>query len=287
VIWFLQFVFSIKAAWAQVTKMGKVIIFLHSPRTGGTTLNSLLTFQYGINHIHTFHNGFLSDSVHSYLEMDDNKKKQIKCLRGHINFGLHEYLRSSDQGFYVSLIRSPVERVLSTFGYISGYRGDDLLRKEVQSKLLVFLEEGHPGYIHNDQTRRVAGRSRDIKVTSLDLEIAQRNVDKHFLVVGVTDKFEQTVLLMKRVLGWTKPPFFIRNNIHKSGGLKARISEEIINIIQSQNYLDKQLYDFASNRLDSQFFVHGLSIKDLDSFNYINSNFVANLAPPIVSLMRL
>jgi len=52
----------------------ETVIFLHSPRSDGTTLNSILRYQYGSNSLHSFRNGFSSDSIDSYFELSNSDR---------------------------------------------------------------------------------------------------------------------------------------------------------------------------------------------------------------------
>lgn len=169
---------------------------MHSPRSGGTTLRSILRYQYGSKSLHSFRNGFTSDGIKSYFELSNSKQKQIKCFRGHITFGLHEYVPKNCT--YITIIRDPIQRILSLFGYISGIRGNHLSKPEAHSKLENFLNEGHAGYVKNDQVRRIAGKTREQVIDFDDLETAKTNVSNHFKVVGITEYFDQTILLMKK-----------------------------------------------------------------------------------------
>src|SRR5437667_105406 len=66
----------------------------------------------------------------------------------------------------------------------------------------------------NDQTRQLAGKCGIPKArTSAEemLRIAKRNLTEHFTVVGVTEKFDRSLLLMKRCLGWGRP-FYVSDN---------------------------------------------------------------------------
>ncbi|MEO5579030.1 MAG: hypothetical protein ABIR58_00110 [Gemmatimonadaceae bacterium] len=58
--------------------------------------------------------------------------------------------------------------------------------------------------VDNDQTRRIAGEEPPLgRCTSAMFELAKQNLRRHFRVVGVTDRFDETLLLMKQAFGWT------------------------------------------------------------------------------------
>jgi len=262
----------------------ETVIFLHSPRSGGTTLNSILRYQYGSNALHSFRNGFSSDSIDSYFDLTHSEQKKIKCFRGHINFGLHEYV--SKNCTYITILRNPVERVLSLFGYISGIRGINLLKSKAYSKLEKFLNEGHTGYVYNDQVRRIAGKTRDQSTNIDDIEIAKHNLNRYFIVVGITESFDQSILLMEQLLNWEKRPWYIKNNYHGSGSAVTDIPNELIDQIKDQNELDLELYNYALARLNKQVKENNISKQKLNRFQFVNENLVSKIAPPIISVIR-
>jgi hypothetical protein len=263
----------------------KTVIFLHSPRSGGTTLNSILRYQYGIKSLHSFRNGFPTDGIESYLELSRSEQEKIKCFRGHINFGLHEYVPQDCT--YITLVRHPIKRVLSLLGYISGKRGSNLLKPEFQYKLEKILNEGHPGYVPNDQVRRISGITRD-KVSHLStIETAKKNIDNYFAVVGITEYFDLSILLMEKLLNWKKKPWYVKNNYHGSGDILHQVSNPLIDKIQAQNQLDMEFYNYALNRFNECIKnTNIISYRELHRFQLLNEKIVSQVAPPILSLIR-
>ncbi len=262
----------------------QTVIFLHSPRSGGTTLNSILRYQYGIESLHSFRNGFTRDSIDSYLELPSFKQNQIKCFRGHIIFGLHEYI--STPCTYITIVRHPIKRVLSLFGYISGKRGNNLYQPESQYKLEKFLDEGHPAYIPNDQVRRTAGITRNRVIHVSSIETAKNHIENNFAVIGITEYFDLSILLMEKVLNWKKKPWYVKNNYHGSGRMFSQIPTHLIDKIQSQNQLDIEFYNYLLDKFHKHVTNINLSNNELYRFQFLNEKIVNKMAPPILFLIR-
>lgn len=260
----------------------QTVIFLHSPRSGGTTLRSILRYQYGGKSLHSFRNGFTCDGINSYFELPYYSQKQIKCFRGHILFGLHEYIPNNCT--YITLIRNPIMRVISLFGYTSGIRGNNLYKPKAHSKLKKFLDEGHAGYCTNDQLRRIVGKTREQSIYIDDLEIARQNINNYFSVVGITEHFDESILLMRKKLNW-RNPYYIKNNVHGSGNMMSHIPNNLINQIKAQNQLDLEFYNEYVERF-KQIKQDNVSQQELNRFQFINKNIVNQVAPPIVSIIR-
>jgi Galactose-3-O-sulfotransferase len=116
---------------------------------------------------------------------------------------------------------------------------------------------GDPG-VDNLQTRLISGREPG-KVLSwgsngrpwrrdpsrLDeeaLEEAKRNLES-FLVVGLTERFDESFILVRRALGW-KLPMYETHNVTRRPKSEPP-SPEAIEAIRERNRLDLELYDHA------------------------------------------
>lgn len=61
---------------------------------------------------------------------------------------------------------------------------------------------------NNHQTRFISGMTAEYgKCTTEMLETAKKNLREYFTVVGLTEYFAESMLLMKRAFGW-KTPFY-------------------------------------------------------------------------------
>jgi hypothetical protein len=104
--------------------------------------------------------------------------------------------------------------------------------------------------INNGQTRQIAGVSQGT-LGSASLEIAKTNLRAHFLVPGIVERFDESVLLMKRYLGW-RMPFYVKKNVATANDASTELDEGTRNLILKSNRLDEQLYAFANELLTAQ-----------------------------------
>jgi hypothetical protein len=74
------------------------------------------------------------------------------------------------------------------------------------------------------------------------LETAKRHLQQ-FAVVGVTDRFVESFVQMRRTLGLRMPFFVTRNVAPPSQPLRG----EEVELIREHNALDLELYEFARN----------------------------------------
>jgi hypothetical protein len=101
--------------------------------------------------------------------------------------------------------------------------------------------------------------------------MAKRNLEKHFAIVGLTEQFDETLILLRRSLGWRRVPFYIRQNATKNRLLKDDLSTEVLNAIKRYNELDMELYEYARERFNESIDHQrtGFS-RDLRTFKIIN-----------------
>ena len=87
-------------------------LFLHIPKTAGTTLRHIIDDQYGQENVLTYYNqnsNHLLDNLEALLMV----KPQYKALIGHYYFGVHAKFRFP--ATYITFLRHPVARTISQY----------------------------------------------------------------------------------------------------------------------------------------------------------------------------
>lgn len=179
--------------------------------------------------------------------LSDRDRADTRLVMGHFWFGLHE---SFDQPCtYITILRSPVERVLSLFNHRLTQHG---LAIDVES----YVRSERDMAMDNEQTRRLIGvlPDDDIRRVTLDdsmLEIAKRNLRERFTVAGLTERFDESLVLMAQRFGWTKISY-TRENVAKKRVRRSDLQPEVVAMIEDHNRYDAQLYAYAAEVLDEQ-----------------------------------
>ena len=148
------------------------------------------------------------------------------------------------------MLRDPVARVVSMYGFIRGnpkhWLHDELVRSGMG--LREFVETAADPGVDNEQTRLIAGiGSGELgqppsPLGSDALEQAKRNL-RTFLVVGLTERFDDSFILLRRALGWRLPMYMSVNAARSAEG--APVDEGAVAAIRKRNRFDLELYDFA------------------------------------------
>jgi hypothetical protein len=261
----------------------RCVVFLHMPKTGGKTLSAALRYKYPGRTL------FL-DTTFEPLEAIDRiplgDRRAARAVTGHLHYGVHRHIPQWCD--YITMLREPVARVLSTYYFILGnpkhWCHDELVRSGVG--LEEFVRTAPDPGVDNEQTRFLSGRgsgellSREPDgrrtmnpLTTLhrdDLEEAKRNLDR-CLVVGLTERFDESFILVRRALGW-RLPMYETHNISKLRPSKAEPpSREAIELIRERNRLDLELYDHARDLFAAAVERHGASFRrEVAAFRALN-----------------
>jgi hypothetical protein len=266
----------------------KVLLFLHIPKAAGTTLNQMIAYQVGraektVGEEGLFHSGvyyypgrglgggFLKDPQ---LSVPDNVvralgRRDLCAVVGHFWFGIHRHVPSPMD--YVTLLRHPVDRIVSLYyhlrRYYPGYSEEN--QKFFRERMVrpvdlagMTLEEfiDSPPFreVDNDQTRRIAGEEPELGgCTEALLEKAKENLRRHFSVAGVTERFDETLVLLKRTHGWAKGLLYYPKNTNPDRPPTETLPEALREAIRRRNWLDDQLHHFVNTLLDERIAAEG------------------------------
>ena len=230
------------------------MIFLHIPKTAGTTLLDILDRQYPPEIVHSF-GADAHESTAQFKSLDKESRKKIRLLRGHMAYGLHEYLPSPV--VYFTLLRDPVARVISYYNFIrrtpEHYLYDEVMNKDFS--LHDLLASGLPLMMNDAQVRLISGvwGEPDFGEVSLAmLETAKKNLVDSFIVVGLTEQFDKTLFLLKEKLNWQHAITYQRLNVTRQGVTKNRLPGETVELIKRVNRQDIALYDYAQELFNEQ-----------------------------------
>lgn len=225
-------------------------IFLHIPKTAGTTLNEILKQQYGKKAMHWVTGAKQFESVG---EMEQVRDGSIRLFNGHMCFGLHKFLPG--EATYITFLRHPVDRAISLYYHIARNPKHPQYEtiRDCDLSLKDYIESDmSTGDAKNFQTRILYGLSDEKPTNDREmLDIVKRNLRKYYAVVGLSERFEDSVTLMTQALGWSFP-LWVDQNISKNRPSKAEESHDVRSLVESVNELDMELYEYASQLLEER-----------------------------------
>jgi hypothetical protein len=230
------------------------LIFLHIPKAAGTTLHSILASRYPAGSHLSIYDPEQAARMIPHWPLA--RREQIRLLEGHVAFGLHECLVGETT--YITLLRDPIERIISHYYYVRRMPGHYLHDRVVgdNMSLAEYAGSGLSDELDNGQVRLIAGvvSAETVPVGACDtrlLEIAKRNIEGHFALAGLTERFDASLALMAIQLGWDRIPTYSNLNVSENKPPKDRIDASARSAIGKANALDCSLYEWAERRFES------------------------------------
>ena len=110
------------------------------------------------------------------------------------------------------------------------------------------------------------------ELTPTDLEQAKANLHNHFAVVGLMDRFDETLLLLQDAFGWQKIQYK-KKNVTKDRPKPKEVSPQAMAHLQAFNQFDNALYHYAQDLFEEKVNQQGASFpQKLQQFQAANQN---------------
>jgi hypothetical protein len=248
-----------RAAALGSTISDPTVIFLHVGKTGGWTLRQVLYRNVGrssrvmrVKPPRDRPRGFLNvQPLEDFAALSPADRERPRLIVSHMIFGIHESVPRPST--YISMLRHPVPRAISQYRHVVR-TPEHRLHERASAGMTIeeYVTSGVALEMDNAQTRAIAG---DVETPfgQCDrsmLERAKQHIDRHFSVVGLTERFDETLLLLERAFGW-RNLYYVRTN-YAPDRQRAMIGESAKRTIAEQNWLDCELYEYVSDRLDTE-----------------------------------
>ncbi len=229
------------------------LVFIHMPKAAGSTLQRIIDRQYvGQKTFDIDGNGIarVQASIDLLRKLSEAERAEIRCVKGHVPFGVGQWLRGPVQ--YISMLREPVARAISDYNYAVSNPGHNLHREvnEKEISLLQYVEMRAKSGLANLYTRMLSGcvnwenLALSGALSGDSLESAKANVRK-CAAVGITERFDESILLFKRRLGWSSC-YYIRENVTPSIRVnRDQINSDVEKAIKEYYRLDIELYKYC------------------------------------------
>lgn len=241
-----------------------VLVFLHIPKAGGTTLGHVISRQYPPEAYCEVTFDRL-DTFDRFFALSDRELEKIRCIKGHFPFGIHT--RVPARPVYVTMLRDPVKRFISEYRFLKEFprvRPDLPVPDEALASFGAYLDHCIAAGALNWQVRQAGGflplGELTVPLPPLPadaLEQAIANLDRHCVVTGVLPRFDESLVLMKRKLGWEKGIHYLRENVNKAPQPTGDVSEADRRRLFDHVELDRKLYAYAEQRLERDLAAQG------------------------------
>ncbi|MCD6073915.1 MAG: hypothetical protein K0Q70_798 [Rhodospirillales bacterium] len=215
-------------------------LFMHIPKTAGTTLRSIVDAQYGSKRVLTYYNqtsSALLDNLAPYLAT-----KPFEAMIGHFPFGVH---RAAPNGYrYYTFLREPEPLVMSTYDELIKAAGPTSV-PEIAAEQLSFDQalDKYGAFFDNLQLRYVLGLNPGTLLPNDAFDQACARLESEFALVGIVEQFDEALLVISKLLGW-RPCIYRRMNVGSGKPLDDALRERLSALTD----IDRRLYQWAAQR---------------------------------------
>lgn len=254
-------------------------IFLHIPKTGGMSAQTALKWVYGPGSVHHVPSG--DHKLSQWKANEASKRVQAQDLvTGHAPYGIHRHLVG--QCRYFTILRDPIKRVVSHYFYHRARYPKSLLSS---LSLQEFLLSEHSIADPNRQVRFLSAADPRADPEAA-LATAKNRLQHDFAAFGLTERFDESLLLFRRQLGWTRMPFYVSRNVNTNRPSIEELPKDAVEAVRAQNRLDLALYRFACERFETVWEEVAEEVEqELRCFRRWNK-LVQVVAPPLLWLYR-
>lgn len=231
------------------------IAFVHIPRTAGTSFGTLLDDLYSGYQSAKFYgdeqSSVVNERINGFRRLSASEKARFAMLRGHFVYGFDSELRDYQ---YVTLLREPIQRLISFYFYALKDRSNYLHTYLLQRRLGLepFLQSDTSIDLDNYQVRAISGVRFDSvreRVSQRHLDQAKYNLVERFTAFGLTEQFDRSMNLFARKFVWDLPMLERQNQ--GAYGTDVTLSDSCLSYVTEKNQFDMELYRFAQNLFES------------------------------------
>ncbi len=222
--------------------------FMHVPKAGGTTLNAILARQVHPRHTFTF-SGSIEQDIARYRSLSHAARRSITLFAGHA--ALSSGIADADEATTITILRDPVSRVKSFCQHVSEGKSAYLINLYPPDRFDLdrFLLSGD-GHLSNQQTKMLINDGDISDATLIDSlspsearDIALHNLFTRVSAFGLQERFDESVTLFARQLGWSIPWYFSKNT--PTPGKRLVFEPRHLEQIRELNQIDIELYEAA------------------------------------------
>jgi hypothetical protein len=221
------------------------LLFIHCPKTAGTTFFTLLSAHYPSGEIYRSQAGRLQDALqeHGWPVV-----ARYRLMRAHYDTSITRFFPR--RPVCVTMLRDPVERIISYYEHVRRSPNHKHHRRVIEGKMSLAQFMDPPlarSDTSNFQVRQLAGAIRGPArglPDSVLLEIARVNLEE-CAYFGITERFDESLSLLHFTFGWRSIEAYENLNVSPTPTRRGDHQDEVIAKIEEANVLDVQLYRHA------------------------------------------
>jgi hypothetical protein len=229
------------------------IIFLHLPKAAGSSLRAAFRRKYRGLQIYEL-SGNPAQAA-ALTQWPAKKRHEIDLLLGHQHFGMHHWLRPEAR--YITMLRNPIDRCISHYFFVLRKPEHHLHQRVMQERMTLYdyITKQTSRELDNDQVRWLNDDGHRTAafgcVSRRMLDIAKQRLAEEFEVVGLSERFDESLELVADALQWDTIEQ-IRVNVTQNRPRVEEVEPRALDAIRECNELDSELYAFAQELFEQR-----------------------------------
>lgn len=246
-------------------KQHRGLIYMHIPKTAGTSLNNYLASHYPQNEV-------VMHIEHQWLGRDwlTNDFDTKKVVTGHLNYARWQQLFDVSKYVFVTLIRDPRRQLLSQMAWLLRLSSEEsrlereglhpafqrMIARLSETGPLVFLESLSGLEVEvfdNPQSRQLLPLSHDQGVREEHFDHLGDRLAS-FDLIGLTEHLQEFALMLAARMKWRPATRVERLNMAKALYYKPLKGSDgrLEDVLEKRTFMDQRLYKQACKLFDFQ-----------------------------------
>ncbi|PJF40259.1 MAG: hypothetical protein CUN54_05900 [Phototrophicales bacterium] len=217
-----------------------VLVYLHIPKTAGTSFVHILKQHFEENKI-------MQQPFMTLPKVDAESLAGYDLISGHFTYDILKFI--SRPHFIITMLRHPIDRVLSYYGFVREMPKNPVHEYANEFPFDQFIDLPHKAirwHVYNQMTAMLSNITMwDEPPTEDDLQLAKQNLQE-MAFVGMTEFFDESVRLLNYTFHWHDNASQIpRHNITRNRQQRAQVAPNVLERLAKYNQLDLELHQFA------------------------------------------
>lgn len=213
-----------------------VDFFIHVPKTAGTTMLRIIEDRYPAGSVESLYLAPPEEAAARIAKIGP----QVRIVAGHVDYSYSANFPGPFRAF--AMLREPVDRAISLFYFVKGEPSHPSHQAVLDGKISIEEMSREQGGM---QARFIAGFSTTEPVDDATLLAqAKTHLVEKIAVFGLTERFDETLLLLTKALGWPLRGY-ARKNVTKKRPSKEATDPALLAAIREASAVDVALYEFA------------------------------------------
>jgi hypothetical protein len=235
-----------------------MLALIHIPKTAGTTLHKVLVHKFPPARTLALSMPAGRIEPADAERLQGRRGRPVELVLGHVGAELFEL---APDARCVTVLRDPVARVVSHYHHARNTPGHYLHEPIHRHQLGVadYVAGDWSGEVRNGMVRMLAGMA-DFHHGTVDeetLATAIAKLDRHCVLAGLTERFDEMLVILTDLLGWRNRPYYIRRRVGSYRARDAAIDTATQAAIEAANSYDRQLYQHVGAKFEAMVRDHG------------------------------